>query len=453
MIKYTNTSRAIIVAVLLLAFGFASHTTYGQSKRTRSSSSKRSSRALTKDDTQLLSLFKPVASSASESTVKIQSGHSQIAVGTIIDENGLILTKASEMRGTLTCRLPNGDVKSATVQAIDIENDLALLKIEAEGLAVAELNPVPPPTRGAWLASPTDQHGSLTVGVVGVEERKIPPSRAFIGIKMLNESDDGGVLITEVLDNTPAKTARLKAGDIIRKLDEFEVGSRLDLVEAIGKYTPGSEVQLTILRDKKEMVVRVMLADAKSTSPMNSRSRTQNNMGSRLSRRGTNFPRAFQHDMALEAKECGGPVVNHEGQIVGTNVARSGRVSSLTLPIEVVLSVIERLKTGDYTPVKVNADRIKSTGDEIAKLVKRLADNEDSAVESQQKYDASSAKLEELERMKREIAQRIKDVYEEKLKFSRDRRVLESGNGEVERSIRRLERKLEALKSGTRPGY
>ena len=149
MIKYTNTSRAIIVAVSLLAFGFASHTTYGQSKRTRSSSSKRSSRSLTKDDTQLLSLFKPVASSASESTVKIQSGHSQIAVGTIIDENGLILTKASEMRGTLTCRLPNGDVKSATVQAIDIENDLALLKIEAEGLAVAELNPVPPPTRGA----------------------------------------------------------------------------------------------------------------------------------------------------------------------------------------------------------------------------------------------------------------------------------------------------------------
>jgi len=453
MKQNTNmTKQAIVVGLSLLVVGFALPAVYGQSTR-GSSSSKRSSRSLTKDDTQLLSLFKPIASSASESTVKIQSGHSQIAVGTIIDENGLILTKASEMRGTLTCRLPNGDVKAATVQAIDTENDLALLKIDAQGLAVAELNPVPPPTRGAWLASPTDQHGSLTVGVVGVEERKIPPSRAFIGIRMIDKPDNGGVEITEVLPDTPAKTARLKAGDVIHKLDEFEVGNRIDLVEAIGKYTPGSEVQLTVMRDEKEMVVRVMLADVKDTSPMNSRSRTQNNMGSRLSRRGTNFPSAFQHDMALEAKECGGPVVNLEGEIVGINVARSGRVSSLTLPVDVVLSVIERLKTGDYSPVKVNADRIESTGEQLAELVKRLQDNKDSVVESQHNYDASAAKLEELERMKREVSQRIKEVYEEKLKFSRSRRILESGNSEVERSIRRLERKLKALKAGTRPGY
>ena len=94
-------------------------------------SERRSSRSVTREDSKLLSLFESIASSASESTVKIETGtrHRQIAVGTIIDESGLILTKASEMRGIISCRLPDGEVKPATVEAIDTENDLALLKV------------------------------------------------------------------------------------------------------------------------------------------------------------------------------------------------------------------------------------------------------------------------------------------------------------------------------------
>jgi len=46
---------------------------------------KRTMRSRTKEDTDLLSVFKSLAISASESTVKVQSGRRQIAVGTIID--------------------------------------------------------------------------------------------------------------------------------------------------------------------------------------------------------------------------------------------------------------------------------------------------------------------------------------------------------------------------------
>jgi serine protease Do len=409
---------------------------------------RRSSRSLTREDSKLLKVFESLTGSTVESTVKVQAGNRQIAVGTIVDTNGLVLTKASEMRGDLKCRLPNGDLIPASVFGIDVENDLALLKIEAEGLAAAPLNPVAPPTRGNWLVSPTDQNGSLIVGVVGVDERKIPPSRAFIGIQMLDEEDDGGVLITEVLENTPAKEARLREDDIIVKLDDLQIRNRSALVEAIGKYTPGSEIALTVKRKEKEMVVKLVLADAKVTSPMNSRSRTQNNMGSRLSRRGTNFPRAFQHDMALNAKECGGPVVNLDGQIVGINIARSGRVSSLAIPIDVVLSVIEKLKSGELSPVKVYADRIQSSEEELAEMKAKLANNRKTVAESEQEAEDSQAKIEELERMKLEITKRIKEVYEERDKLKKTRRVEESKAGEVERAIRRIESKLEALRAG-----
>jgi len=445
MNKSTSSSVALAFVAALCVFlqGSAEEVSAQSDKKNR-----RSSRSLTREDAKLLTVFESLTGSASESTVKIQAGSRQIAVGTIVDAGGLVLTKASEMCGDLKCRLPNGELIPASVYGIDVENDLALLKIEAEGLAVAPMNPISPPTRGSWLVSPTDQNGSLIVGVVGVDERKIPPSRAFIGIEMQDEEDDGGVLITRVLPGTPANTARLREDDIIVKLDEFKIENRMGLVEAIGKYTPGSEVQLMVKRKDKDVAVKLILADATRTSPMNSRSRTQNSMGSRLSRRGTNFPRAFQHDMALNAKECGGPVVNLDGQIVGINIARSGRVASLAIPIDVVMSVVEKLKTGEYDPVTVYADRIESSQEDLEAMELRLADNNKKVTESAKGVEDSAAKLEELERMKREISERIKAVHEERDKLKKTKRVTESKNGEVERAIRKIQRQLEALRAG-----
>jgi serine protease Do len=409
---------------------------------------KRTMRSLTKKDSGLISVFKSLANSASDSTVKVQSGRRQIAVGTIIDGSGLVLTKASEMRGELKCRLANGDLVSASVFGIDVENDLALLKIDADGLAEAPLQITETPTQGMWLVSPTDQNGSLTVGVVGVNERRIPPSRAFIGIQMNNESDDGGVLITKIVDNSPAKKSKLRIDDVIVKIDSVEIKNREALVDSIGTYSPGSEIALTVKREDKELVIKLTLADAQQTSPMNSRSRTQNSMGSRLSPRGKDFPRAFQHDMALERNQCGGPVVNLDGQIVGINIARAGRVSSLAIPVDAVLSVIEKLKTGEYSPVNVYADRIKSSEKELEEMRSQLLANKAIVEESKEGYEAQSAKIEELERMKREISQRIKDVFAEREKLAKSKRVLASKNGEAERAIRKLERQLDALKAG-----
>lgn len=448
-----NTSKKSIISFLVAIIGvsmFCTTTAFGQSEEVKEKSKpeKRTKESVTKEDESLLSVFEPLAISASESTVKVQSGSTQIAVGTIVDTNGLILTKASEMRGELQCRLPNGDLVSASVFGIDTENDLALLKIEAEGLSVAPLKPVSIPTRGMWLVSPTDHDGSLTVGVVGVNERKIPPSRAFIGINMENQVDDGGVLIVSVEPGSPAQRSRLRPNDVIVKIDDLEIRNRIALVEAIGKYTPGMDISLTVKRADEDVVIRLTLADAQSTSRMNSRSRQQNNMGSRLSRRGKDFPRAFQHDMALDAKQCGGPVVDLDGQIVGINIARSGRVASLAIPVDVVVSVIERLKTGEFSPVKVYAERIEASKEELAEMESKLEASQSEFAESEKGYEDSAAKIEELERMASEIAERIKTVKKERVTLSRKKRVLKSKNSEVERAIRSLKRKLEAIKSG-----
>ena len=453
MLKPTKFSVISALAVFVSASLFCAVAAVAQSDddKTEKKPRRRSAKSLSKEDRSLIKVFEPIAISASDSTVRIQSGRRQVAVGTIVDESGLILTKASEVQSNLKCRLPNGEVKPAVVFGIDQENDLALLKIDAEGLAVAPLNPVTSEiTRGSWLVSPTDYDGELTVGVVGVAERKIPHSRAFIGIQMENVDKNGGVRIVVVVPDSPAQKAKLLEGDVVVKIDDVVIENRQSLQKAIGTRSPGSDVKITIKREDKEVVVPLTLADATQTSSMNSRSRTQNQMGSSLSTRGNDFPSAFQHDTALNAKHCGGPVLNLDGQIVGINIARSGRVSSLAIPVDIVLDVIEKLKTGDYGPTKVYAERIERSEETLEDYGTKLASGKKSFLESEKDYERNSAKLEELERMKKEIARRIQDVYDERDELAKKKRVLKSKNRELEIMIRTLTRTLKAIKLGTR---
>ena len=83
---------------------------------------------------------------------------------------------------------------------------------------------------------------------------------------------------------------------------------------------------------------------------------------------------ALQHDTTLNANECGGPIVDLDGRVVGINIARDGRVSTLALPNEVVLPVIAKLKSGEWTPAVVNKKEIVSVTKELAKLDKDLGD-------------------------------------------------------------------------------
>ncbi len=48
------------------------------------------------------------------------------------------------------------------------------------------------------------------------------------------------------------------------------------------------------------------------------------------------FDRVFQHDTVLDPDECGGPVLDTSGRVVGINIARAGRVVSYALPSSLV---------------------------------------------------------------------------------------------------------------------
>jgi len=75
---------------------------------------------------------------------------------------------------------------------------------------------------------------------------------------------DGGALVNEVRENSPAAKAGLKAGDIIVEADGKAVRSQLDLIKSINDTKDGS-VQITVVRNGKRKTMSVTPEISKDT--------------------------------------------------------------------------------------------------------------------------------------------------------------------------------------------
>ena len=70
---------------------------------------------------------------------------------------------------------------------------------------------------------------------------------------------DSGIYIAQISVDGPSKTSGLKVGDIITKVDNISINKMSELRSYIYTKKPGDEVSLTILRNKREKIVKVKL--------------------------------------------------------------------------------------------------------------------------------------------------------------------------------------------------
>ena len=76
----------------------------------------------------------------------------------------------------------------------------------------------------------------------------------------------------------------------------------------------------------------------------------QNDLGTKLSRRRFGFPSVFQHDSILRPVDCGGPLVDLDGKVIGFNIARAGRTESYAVPSTIVVPLLYDLMAGNLRP-------------------------------------------------------------------------------------------------------
>jgi serine protease Do len=314
---------------------------------------------------KLLAPFKAVVAKANESTVRVRCDDKDVALGTIVYADGFILTKASEVflaavekpRGLISVRLPDGTEYEAKVVATHVPTDLAMLKVDLNNLKPVSFSDTKKVPIGNWLAAAGPHTDPVAVGIVSHGTRAlsfpdniiINANRGFLGIIPVDEKDGDGKVIGAKIDTLEDKGGASKAGlkknDIIVELNGRPTPGQDTLRSYLENLRPGDTVTLKVLREGEKKEFKATLTGQLQPS----RGDIQNAMGGELSGRRTGFPAVLQTDMVVAPKDCGGPVVDLEGHVLGVNIARAGRVETWILPSENIRPLLADLKAGKST--------------------------------------------------------------------------------------------------------
>lgn len=316
-----------------------------------------------------LAEWRPLVQTARDSTIRIVKDGRQVAFGTVVSADGYALTKASEVNNKdgLECEFHDGRIVSANVVDKLESYDLALIKLAANGLtpAVFSRNDA---VKGTLVAAVGVDEDPLAVGVISVNSRSLSEKgKGALGITFAFDADESGkgVLIGEVVKDCPADSAGLKKGDLILAVNGTEVDFPAQLRKLVSDMRPGDPVKVRYTRDGSEGDLEFTLTSrdeliriqqersgfAGSGDPRNSLDLTAR-MGSTLSGNSSGYPNAVQSDLTIDSRDCGGPVVDVDGNVVAINIARAERVSTYMIPGKVVQDLLSNLQSGKFTLAK-----------------------------------------------------------------------------------------------------
>jgi serine protease Do len=207
----------------------------------------------------------------------------------IIGQLAVAVGSPSGFESTVTSGVISGLNRELSPQLIGgSEQDPALVDLLQTDAAVS------PGSSGGALANrdgeviginiaylPPDQTGAESIGfaipsytVVSVADQLIQDGVAaqpYLGIylsdltpeaaRRFDTQTEYGVLVEEVESGGPADSAGLKRGDIITALDSADVRSSGDLLSALRRHRPGDSVEMTVLRDGKQLGIELRLGE------------------------------------------------------------------------------------------------------------------------------------------------------------------------------------------------
>ncbi|MHA6246646.1 Do family serine endopeptidase [Pontibacter sp. CAU 1760] len=112
------------------------------------------------------------------------------------------------------------------------------------------------------------KYGEVQRALLGASIREI--DAAFAEEQKLKTLS--GVYIVDVTENSGAKEAGMKGGDVITAINGVGVGKSSQLLEQIARYRPGDKVKVTYLREGKERTANVTLKNLNNSTELVKRS-------------------------------------------------------------------------------------------------------------------------------------------------------------------------------------
>jgi len=297
----------------------------------------------------VLNAFKPISAQMSNAIVELNVNEDTVALGAVIDANGLVLTKASELKsGKLTCWLASGKEVEAKLLAFDDEDDVALVRVKAEGLKPIQWasNQV---VEGQWAITPGLADTPQAIGIISTLPYKIRPQRALIGVSFV---DSPRPTVRQVSRGFGAAKAGVEPGDVVVSIDGSSVTNSWQIIEILREFGDGQSVKMRFQRKAEEYETNVVLMTPKPGQEEYSvvANERENRLNGDVSLRSEGFEEAIEHDTILEPWQCGGPLVNLDGKVIGLNIARASRFATYALPASLAKKILDKLKAKAENP-------------------------------------------------------------------------------------------------------
>ncbi len=299
--------------------------------------------------------------------LEVYADKRRIAAGTLWGSQGVIVTKASLLepwaKDSLFAVTPSGSrLPLAWIGASHVD-DLAVLHLGT--LTNASSDPSMPRSfgnqidlgsvdLGSIVLSESDENGTSLGFVVSrprrfsIRQPELEKPRALLGIRTRAEAQ--GLFVVDVYPDSAAAAAGLCVGDVLTKADGRDLKEPKDLTSYVQSSSPGTKLELSLLRDHEPLSLAPVLRLSTPEAPQTS---FDNWGGGPFSLRRFGFGEVLVHDTAIYPEDCGGPVVDINGKVIGVNISRATRISTFAIPAERVDQVVKDLLA--KSPVKVRS--------------------------------------------------------------------------------------------------
>ncbi len=274
-------------------------------------------------------------------TVTILDGEEVVALGTKLSTDGWIATKASELGWQTTVRLENGDELIPSQVVVNEANDIAFINLDRPLENVPMGHSPRTLSRGKILVALATPRRRIKMGIVSASRREVERVGGALGVGLGRDGGSiGGVRVLEVFEDTAAEGAGIKQGDVINSVNGMDVLRRDELIKAIAAHNPGESIEIALRRGEKTIALDVVLGFRSTYFRHLDRNQR---LSGKTSTRLTGFEEILQHDIPVDVAAMGGALADLAGNVIGINIARSDRVSTFALPIELVHRVFREL--------------------------------------------------------------------------------------------------------------
>jgi serine protease Do len=280
-----------------------------------------------------------------------------VAVGTVVDRDGHVATKASQLpagarEGVVRLRDPMGQGFDAHVVGTDGKLDLAVLRIDGADrplpIAWRRTRPIAP---GQVLLTPRIGKDGPALGFASIGRRESDPdpmSRPYLGVRTApavgeERARAGGMQaarVEEVVAGTAADAAGLRIDDLVVKVSGKEVDGRAGPARVLGEFAVGDTVELEVLRGEERLQLRATL---RRRTPEPGMPKGRGNTATPISTVSTGFGSVLAHDAIVWPNQCGGAVVDLQGNAVAWNVARFDRTATHAIDPKALMAGVQRV--------------------------------------------------------------------------------------------------------------